>query len=426
MYKSRITQWNLDKKNKENEMRAVARKRKLRRDQGKLSIFRVRGRSVDSDEEVRYWHRKGVMVDDVIAQRTMSRTPEAVQVFSRIHSPVSTPPELATPERIFRSIQEYIAGSFEAGTWVTTDPRRQCYSMKANGPTYQKQRLSSCVEACDLFSSNQFQEGGRILLAATAGLNNAVSTEDPRILVELCLTMFHMRQRRRDEIAMAILRQCSALSEVLLAGEHPLRRICAWLSSVDSSQFEDTIYRCMQSIGDQFESCVGSMHQSTLGCRLELCLMMRDKGATCQNMLQDLSDKCEMNLGSYDDRSLFVRGDLICHYVVTGNYIKALKMNQELYAYCQQSQPTTGTFPPRITALFNMAKCQHALGQVHLATRSLREAIRLRVSAYGRRDGFARSWLLILEDLFLRQGQPESADEVRATWKEMLELIELD
>ena len=156
MYKSRITQWNLDKKNKGNEMRAVARKRKLRRDQGKLSIFRVRGRSVDSDEEVRYWHRKGVTVDDVIAQRTLSRTPGAVQVFTPIHSPVSTPAELATPERIFRSIQDYVAGSFEAGTWARTDPRNVCYSTKANRSARLGEYLSGCLEACELFERGHF------------------------------------------------------------------------------------------------------------------------------------------------------------------------------------------------------------------------------------------------------------------------------
>lgn len=245
MYKSRITQWNLDKKNKENEMRAVARKRKLRRDQGKLSIFRVRGRSVDSDEEVRYWHRKGVTVDDVIAQRIMSRTPEAVQVFTRIHSPVSTPAELATPERIFRSIQDYVAGSFEAGTWARTDPRSLCYSTKANGSAPLGLHFAGCLEACKLFEKNHFADGGRVLLTATAGLKDTVLTEDPNILFAMCTSMFLMRQKRRDEIAMAILRQVSDLSGVLLAGEHPLRHICAWLSSVDSSQLEDTIYKCM-------------------------------------------------------------------------------------------------------------------------------------------------------------------------------------
>ena len=264
------------------------------------------------------------------------------------------------------------------------------------------------------------------MLAVNAELKNVVSVEDPGTLADLCMTMSHMRQRRRDEIAMVILRQCSALSEVLLAGEHPLRRICAWLPSVASSQLEDLIYRCMRSIADQFESCVGSMHISTLYYRLLSTEMMRDEWATCQNMLQDLLDKCETDLGFYDHRSLAVRGGLIHHYKVIGNYFKASEMSHELYAYCQQSQPTTRACRRGVIALKRMAECQYALGQVHLAIANLQEAIYLRVSASGREDGSARSWLLILEDWFLEQGQPESADEVRAERAKMLELIELD
>jgi hypothetical protein len=427
MYKSRITQWNLDKKNKENEMRAVARKRKLRRDQGKPSIFHVRGRSVDSDEEVRYWHRKGVTVDDVIARRTMSRTPEAVQVFTRIHSPVLTPAELATPERIFRSIQDYIAGSFEAGTWAKTYEHSLCYSTKVNGSApVGLSFLRGCMEACHLFERDHFLDGGRVLLAATAGLKNMVLTEDPDILAKLCTTVIYMRWRKRDEIAIAILRQFSALSGVLLASEHPLRHICAWLSSVDSSQFEDIIYRCMQSIVDQFESCLGSIHRSTLLYRLMLCEIRRCEGATTKDMLQDLLDKCEMNLGLHDDRSMYIRDFFMNYHRVTGNYVEAIKTSQELYAYCQQSQPSLLLCHYGLTALRNMAECQYALDQVHLAITNLREAIRLRTSIWGRRDDMARSWLLLLEGWFLQHGQPESANEVRATRREMLELIELD
>ncbi|KAL2047668.1 hypothetical protein N7G274_000710 [Stereocaulon virgatum] len=284
MYKSRITQWNLSKKNKENEMRAIARKRKLRRDQGKLSSFRVRGRSVDSDEEVRYWRRKGVTVDDVIAQRTMSRTPESVQVSTRIHSPVLTSAEPAISEQLFRSIQDYIAGSFDARTWVTIGPFSRCYSTKTNWPTDGLRISFSCIEACRLFSKDHFQKGGQILLAATAGLKNKLLAEDPYMLFEMCMTMFHMHRWRRDEIATAILRQIYGLSEIVLADEHPLRRIWAWLLSVASSQYEDLIYRCIQIMADQFESCIGSMHISTMNCRLNLAIIMRDLGPTGQDM----------------------------------------------------------------------------------------------------------------------------------------------
>lgn len=54
----RIKQWGLDKKNKENEMRAIVHKNKQRSDQGKRSVYRTRDRQVDYADVVRYFNRK--------------------------------------------------------------------------------------------------------------------------------------------------------------------------------------------------------------------------------------------------------------------------------------------------------------------------------------------------------------------------------
>ncbi|KAL9128044.1 MAG: hypothetical protein Q9175_007613 [Cornicularia normoerica] len=113
MYKKRINQWGLDKKNKAKEMRAIARKHRQLGDQGKLTTFRVRGRVIDYKDVVRYWERKGVRIDDVIAQRAKSKTPEAVDCFISLRSPTMTPEPMTNPERILISIRDYHKGSFE-------------------------------------------------------------------------------------------------------------------------------------------------------------------------------------------------------------------------------------------------------------------------------------------------------------------------
>lgn len=48
-------------------------------------------------------------------------------------------------------------------------------------------------------------------------------------------------QEKRHEIALAILGQFSSVAEILLGDMHSLCRICGWLASVHSSQFEDVI-----------------------------------------------------------------------------------------------------------------------------------------------------------------------------------------
>ena len=106
VYKTHIKEWGLDKKNKEPEIRAIIRKNKQRADQGKRSNFRVRGRDIPLAEVVRYSKRKGVSYDEIIARKTASPTPETVEVFTPVPSPVATPQDLAIPESLFGTISQ--------------------------------------------------------------------------------------------------------------------------------------------------------------------------------------------------------------------------------------------------------------------------------------------------------------------------------
>ena len=86
MYKTRISQWRLDKKNKEREMKVVIRKRAERLSVGKKSVFHVRGRAVNFEEVVRYWRRKGISIEDIAAQSDDSTTPTGVECLAPIIS----------------------------------------------------------------------------------------------------------------------------------------------------------------------------------------------------------------------------------------------------------------------------------------------------------------------------------------------------
>ncbi|KAL2043887.1 hypothetical protein N7G274_003407 [Stereocaulon virgatum] len=92
MYKTRIKQWGLDtKNNREREMRAIARIHKHRLDQGKQSIYRVAGRLIEYEDVVRYFRRKNICIEDVVARGTSSPIPEAVQCFTPVLSPANSP-----------------------------------------------------------------------------------------------------------------------------------------------------------------------------------------------------------------------------------------------------------------------------------------------------------------------------------------------
>ena len=428
MYKTHIEKWGLDKKNKENEMRAIVRKQKQRADLGKRCILRVRGRPMDFAEVVRYWHRKGVSVDDVISRRTASPTPEAVECFTPVPSPITTPQVLAIPERIFRSIRDYFAGSFEAGTWVRTDPRALCRNIKADEHAcdYLHETASLCVIACRLLSKNYNREAGQTLTAATTRLERMILAEDPRTLVELFGIILYIHRQRREEIVLKMLGYISALREELLGDEHPLRRICAWLASVHPSQVECVIVRCIGSMADHFESIVGPMHLSTLSCRLRLSGVLRNEGYTSRKLVQNLLAECETNLGPHDSRSLFVHDSLMTHYLFESDYIEAKKIGQDLAAYYQQVQPRENLLHRYTHALYTVAECQYIDGEEDLAIANLEEMIHLRVSAWGPQDMFVRTWLIRLEDWYLEQGRPDSAAQVRDRREKLLELVDME
>ena len=393
MYKTHINKWGLDKKNKENEMRAIVRKHKQRADLGKRCILRVRGRPRDFAEVIRYWHRKGVSVDDVISRRTASPTPEAVECFTPVPSPITTPQVLAIPQRIFRSVRDYFAGSFEAGTWVRTDPRALCRSIKADEHAfdYVRETRTLCVIACQLLSENYHREAGQALTAATTRLERSTLAEDPSTLVELFGIILHIYRQRREEIALKMLGYISTLRVELLGDEHPLRRICAWLASVHSSQVECVIVRCIGSMADHFESIVGPMHLSTLSCRTRLSDVLSE-GYTSRKLIQNLLAECA----------------------------------KVLAAYYQQVQPREDLLYCQTHALYTVAQCQYIHGEEGLAIANLEETIHLRVSASGRQDMVARIWLVRLEDWYLEQGRPDSAAQVRDRREKLLELVDME
>jgi tetratricopeptide (TPR) repeat protein len=59
MYQRKIAQWELEKKHKGPEMRAIIRLARQRQAAGQESIFRIRGRKTDIEEVFRYFKRRG-------------------------------------------------------------------------------------------------------------------------------------------------------------------------------------------------------------------------------------------------------------------------------------------------------------------------------------------------------------------------------
>ena len=186
-----------------------------------------------------------------------------------------------------------------------------------------------CELACSLFSRNLFQEAGQTLIAATAKIKNILSVEDPKCLGELLMLIAQIRFLEREEIALIILRQFSALGKVLLGPKHPLSCICEWLVSMHASEFDDIVIKCMESVVDKFEIFLGSMHWSTLFCRLDFIDIVGWEGSTRIELQQRLLGNCEKIMRPHDARILRIRGRIAHEYFAKSRYVEARTLSQK-------------------------------------------------------------------------------------------------
>lgn len=115
--------------------------------------------------------------------------PEAVQCLTPALLPVAVPEVLAMPEQILSTIRDNCQGSFEAGTWVRTDPKVDCDTTKGlNDGLFQLNAFCELfITAYQLFAIGSCEEAGKTLIAATAtaSIKMILSAEHPYILETL-------------------------------------------------------------------------------------------------------------------------------------------------------------------------------------------------------------------------------------------------
>ena len=408
MFKTRIAKWGLDKKNKEPEMRAIVRKNKQRTEQGKRSHFRVRKRDLDFTEVVRYWKRRGVTVDEVIARSIASPTPETVECFTVVSSPITPPDDLATPEYILRIIHGYITASFESGTWVKTDPRTLCYSTKGRNVNHAYRFSGLCDLASKLFSTQNFDEAETTLSAASAISRKMLLAETPETIEVILERVAKMSSHRYHELTLRILCQLSATSKELLSENHPLSLFTAWLAALSRPQVKAIVSRCLNVMIDDFESFIGPMHRTTLNYRLGL--IPKNNNST---MVRRLLDKCESALGSDDERTLDVRLQLVYHTWREGHNAEAMSMGKDLSAFVQTTGAISNSIWYQIDCYRCIANIHHSLGELDQAIANLQAAIGLTITHYSFPNAGVRFLLLKLEQWYIEQGDLNAAIEAR-------------
>ena len=397
-------------------MRAIVRKSAHRAGLGKASAFTIRGKAVDFKDVHRYWERKGVSMDDVIKLQEVSRTPEAVECFSPLQSPLKTPENLAAPERILIKLQDYVKGSFDAGIWKDSGEGYMCQSIKSRGDRSIDTRTfyDQCQLAMRLLRKNRCQEAGQVLSACCANIKEILLEETPVVFQRLLATVFHLGLEGKRDIALIILRQISAMGAILYGNGHPFKTVSMEISSLASVDQEEFLLRSLRKIGDCFEHTLGPMHVTTLDCRLQLIESITGLQdlEEAERRLWELLRHCESSLRENDPRVLDVHMAFWFYYFTQRNFIQANEMYQRVLALSKHMGDQVNCLWFRRVSLRCLAMSHYGLGEVQAATTIMREAIELYLHRDSPELSLACRLMLYLEDWLAELGEVDSAAKV--------------
>ena len=362
----------------------------------------------------------------------------SVRQLAPLHSFLKSPESLATSEYILVVLRDYNKGSFESGIWERGDGE---YSSNTNKVQYdaivQLHAFSHyCMTARILFERNCSCEAGQALSAAMANIKNIMFAEHPKTLSEIFNSCYHLLVHGRGEITLVILRQISAMGQIVLGERHPLSLICRWLYSLyqrGSHCFNDAITVFLQAVADSFESALGPLHATILTARLDFIDMTcRNKDSSLElfptvNPYQKLLCECESSLGGSDPRTQFVRQGLANYLFDTGKSAQGIEITQSILNDADNMRWDYDRHRYKEIGFYEMAWGLYSLGQIEAAITNMRKALESAISQQHYSDGSRCLSIQVtveLEDWLEERGELESAAEVHELMTALCEPLE--
>lgn len=421
MYKDRIRKWQIDKKIKSHEMKAIIRKQAQRSRVGKKSLFYLRNSQVPEHKIIRYQKAMRLLSEEQ-ALKLRAETPPGLGCYTPPASPLTMPLVHEVPERITRLIQDYIDGSFESKTWIIADSE-VIVSTKGS-----KSFINAFSDQVHNFLTH-FQRGEtsyawRILKMAMTSIENILLAEHPSTLDMLAFILLKtIYSLNLSGVAILLLKQFSAMSAVILPKQHPFNQVFARLVRLDRSHLSYTLIAAKESQSDGFARRSGRFNWITLETQLSLLELKSMAGVahTTEGYLT-LLQRMELALDTSDPRLLITRNELANQYLKEGDYIQAAEIAQSTIDLIAQ----TGNVPPYeyVRALCILSSSQYNLSKPTLAEQNLRQAIHYRAKYYGWEDGSVLFYMLHLEKWLESWGRPDEAAEVRRQRHEIIDSME--
>ena len=417
MYKKRINDWKIEKNVKDHEMEVILRKKIQRTHLGKESAFLLRDLQVPEHKIARFRKiRKGLSDEQIL--RLGTRTPAELVCYTPLASPLTTPRELETPERIAKLVQIHAHGSFDSGVWAITK-NGLCIS------TLDPNIIATSLEFGQLFYHGiDLLKRGATNCAWHAPLDMAMARIKPMIVADAIdsfrslavMIISQLHEHKLWDIASLLLKQFLAMSDIFKPLGHPFRDVFTRLRSMDSSQLKYALGIALLSQRDCFAQRCGRSSWITIRferARLELEANSSKKTESYLQLLRE----CEQDLGTSDLRCLAVRSDLAREYCNQSDYQRVVEFAQSVIDLAPKLGPVTSVEELVTTVVGDafefLSKAQHHLLEKHSAENTIHRAISIRAGTFGRQDPVVLSRMGLLEDWLEEWNRPTEAAELR-------------
>ena len=417
MYKDRIRKWQIDKKIKGHEMKAIIRKQAERSRAGKKSLFYLRKSQVPEHKVTRY-QKAMKLLSEGQALMLRAETPPGLICYTPPASPLTTPEILEIPERIAKLVQDYIDGSFDSGTWIISE-YEDVVSAKGS-PDFIDRLYVEVYFAVDRFQAGDTGYAWRILRMAMASIEHIVSAEDPSTLEILAFLLLKIiRSLNTSGVTLILLQQFSAMSALILPKQHPFNQIFAHLIRLDMSHLRYTLIVANESQLDRFSRSIGRFNWRSLSIELDLLKFKSlDGAAHTSEAYLTLLQAMELALDASEPRVWLTRHALANHYLYQGNLIEIIEIAQGFVDVAAQTGPVLAS------PLYILSFAQYKLSMTTLAEQNLCQAIHTRAKTYGWEDGQVLEYMSRLEDWLEEWGRPDEAAEVRRQREDIVDSME--
>ncbi|KAF2114628.1 hypothetical protein BDV96DRAFT_647324 [Lophiotrema nucula] len=433
-YRTRISQWGLDKNVKPKEMKAIVRKRQQRKlvEHSKAELaFTVRGNTVEPQNIDRWMKRHDVPESFVYSPSLAASTPSAVhcQTISErgspFPSPMYSPAALILSPTGFNAVAQSPRVPSPALSIASLFESRSTFTGQSPAPTYQS--LPTFLP--DLLPvASAFQDQPN--LAAASLPYRYKQTDEERLREELSraeIVFGHSHSETLDvlyKLGIVLLEQgrygsAEKMIRRLVEGR---RRIGSHVDTLNASDLLGRIFHHQGLFGEaeklhrrtlkSREFFLGSEHLDTLTSVRELGLVLLGQGKydEAEAMHRRALEGCEKLLGSEHSNTLVSMGDLASIYWKQGRWKEAVEL--KVHVMQTRTRVLGKEHPHTLTSMANLAPIYWKQGRWKEAEELEVQVMQTRTRVLGKEHPHTLTIMANLASTYAKQGRWKEAEEL--------------